>query len=90
MKAELHQRLDGAIAAGAGAVFVMALLAVGREGLETALFLWAGAQASGQTTTPLLGAVLGLGTAVDRGLGVLPRCADASTCGGSSPGRACS
>ena len=43
----------------------MALLAVGREGLETALFLWAGAQASGQTTTPLLGAVvLGLGTAV--------------------------
>ena len=64
MKGELHSRLDDAIAAGRGAVFVMAMLAVGREGLETALFLWAGAQASGQTTTPLVGAVLGLGTAV--------------------------
>jgi len=64
MKDELHHRLDDAIAAGRGAVFVVALLAVGREGLETALFLWAGAQASGQTTTPLIGAALGLGTAI--------------------------
>ena len=44
MRAELQSKLDGAIAAGAGAVFVVAMLAVGREGLETALFLWANAQ----------------------------------------------
>jgi high-affinity iron transporter len=64
MKADLHGRMDQAIAAGRGAVFLRALLAVGREGLETALFLWAGAQASSATGAPLLGAVLGLGTAI--------------------------
>ena len=62
MRAELQSRLDGAIAAGAGAVFVVALLAVGREGLETALFLWANAQTTQTTAGPLLGALLGLGT----------------------------
>ncbi len=62
MRAELQSKLDGAIAAGAGAVFVVAMLAVGREGLETALFLWANAQTTQTTIGPLLGAVLGLGT----------------------------
>src|SRR6478735_10069334 len=46
MKSGLHHRLDDAIGGGQKAVFVVALLAVGREGLETALFLWAGAQAT--------------------------------------------
>jgi high-affinity iron transporter len=49
-------------------LLVVALLAVGREGLETALFLWAATQAStrgsGSSVVPLLGAVLGLLTAV--------------------------
>jgi len=62
MRAELQSKLDGAIAAGAIAVFVVALLAVGREGLETALFLWANAQTTQTTVGPLLGALLGLGT----------------------------
>jgi high-affinity iron transporter len=64
IRAELHAKLDGAINAGAAAVFMVAILAVGREGLETALFLWVGAQAA-QTTSaaPLIGAALGLGTA---------------------------
>jgi high-affinity iron transporter len=43
---------------------VVAALAVGREGLETALFLWAAAQATGSTFTPLIGAALGLVTAI--------------------------
>lgn len=64
LKAELHGRLDGALVAGGWGVAVVTLLAVGREGLETALFLWAGAQATGTTTAPLLGALLGLATAV--------------------------
>jgi len=64
IRAELHAKLDGAINAGTGAVFMVALLAVGREGLETALFLWAGANATqDEGAAPLLGAVLGLGTA---------------------------
>ncbi|QAY62052.1 FTR1 family protein [Xylanimonas allomyrinae] len=64
LKANLHHKLDDAVDAGRWAVAVMALLAVGREGLETALFLWAGAQATGASTRPLLGAVLGLAVAV--------------------------
>lgn len=64
LKAELHGRLDGALVAGGWGVAAVTLLAVGREGLETALFLWAGAQATGATTAPLLGALLGLATAV--------------------------
>lgn len=70
LKADLHHKLDDAVAAGKGAVVAMALLAVGREGLETALFLWAGAQATGATTRPLLGAVLGLAVAIALGWAV--------------------
>ncbi|MFJ2297334.1 iron uptake transporter permease EfeU [Oerskovia paurometabola] len=70
LKADLQHKLDDAVAAGRWAVVVMALLAVGREGLETALFLWAGAQATGTTTKPLLGAVLGLAVAVVLGWAV--------------------
>ncbi|MDF2848325.1 MAG: high-affinity Fe2+/Pb2+ permease, partial [Oerskovia sp.] len=70
LKADLQHKLDDAVAAGKWAVVVMALLAVGREGLETALFLWAGAQATGTTTRPLLGAVLGLAVAVVLGWAV--------------------
>ncbi len=64
MRAELQNRLDDAMAAGPRAVALLALLAVGREGLETALFLWAGARASGTVVEPIVGAVLGLATAI--------------------------
>lgn len=46
---------------------VVAMFAVGREGLETALFIWAATEAAtrsgGGTRLPLLGALLGLITA---------------------------
>ena len=64
LKADLQHKLDNAVDAGRWAVAVMAVLAVGREGLETALFLWAGALSTGASTRPLLGAVLGLAVAV--------------------------
>jgi high-affinity iron transporter len=64
LKADLQHRLGSAMVAGRWAVVVMAVLAVGREGLETALFLWAGAQATGATAQPLLGAVLGIAVSV--------------------------
>lgn len=65
LKKDLEGRLDAAVATGPAAVFTIAFLAVGREGLETALFLWTGAQASGTSgPAPLLGAALGLAVAV--------------------------
>ncbi len=65
LKGDLQHQLDGAVAAGGRAVLVIALLAVGREGLETALFLWASAQAAGRTSAgPLVGATVGLAVAV--------------------------
>ena len=67
LRSDLHGRLDAALTGGRWAVLVTTLLAVGREGLETALFLWAAAGATGAGTRPLLGAVLGLATAVTLG-----------------------
>lgn len=67
LKGDLHARLDDAFAAGRWAVLVTTLFAVGREGLETALFLWAAAGATGASTQPLLGALLGLLTATALG-----------------------
>jgi high-affinity iron transporter len=70
LKSDLHGRLDRAFAAGRSAVLVVTLVAVGREGLETALFLWAAAQATGGSAQPLLGAALGLATATALGWGI--------------------
>ena len=67
LKRHLEEGLEKAIALGKGAIITMALVAVGREGLETALFLWAGIQASGSTTAPITGAALGIATAVALG-----------------------
>ena len=64
LKTELHGKVDLAIRHGAAALALMAFLAVGREGLETALFLWPTLQSAGSGAGPGAGAVLGLTTAV--------------------------
>ena len=64
LKNDLQGKLDAALTMGALALVVTAFLAVAREGLETSLFLWAAAQASGSGATPLVGAGLGIITAV--------------------------
>ncbi|MEU5632906.1 iron uptake transporter permease EfeU [Streptomyces rishiriensis] len=65
LKSELHGKLDAALAMGTGALVATAFLAVGREGLETALFVWTSVHAAGDgTPRPLIGAALGLATAV--------------------------
>ena len=69
MSGELRSQVDRAAEAKPWSLVVVAMLAVGREGLETALFLWAATRATGTTTIPLLAALLGLLTAV--GLGYL-------------------
>ncbi|WP_329351068.1 FTR1 family protein [Streptomyces sp. NBC_01261] len=65
LKTELHGKLDAALAMGTGALVATAFLAVGREGLETALFVWASVHAASDgTPRPLIGVGLGLATAV--------------------------
>lgn len=71
LSGELRGKIDVAAEAGRASLAVVAALAVGREGLETALFLWAATQAAtgenGSSTSPLLGALLGILTAVGMG-----------------------
>lgn len=71
LSSQLRGRVDNAADAGGGALVLVAMLAVGREGLETALFLWAATQAassgSASALTPLTGAALGILTAVALG-----------------------
>lgn len=66
---DLRGKVDGAAGGSGWALVLVAALAVGREGLETALFLWAATRATGETWQPLLGATLGILVAI--GLGAL-------------------
>ena len=71
LSGELHGKIDAAADAGRASLVIVAFLAVAREGLETALFLWAATQAAtaadGSQVGPLLGALLGILTAVAMG-----------------------
>ncbi|MGW4698874.1 iron uptake transporter permease EfeU [Streptomyces sp. NPDC004285] len=64
LRTELQGKLDAALAIGTGALVVTSFLAVGREGLETSLFIWTAVQATGDGVRPLIGALLGLATSV--------------------------
>ena len=67
LSGQLRAQVDTAAEAKRWSLVVVAMLAVGREGLETALFLWAATKAAGSTTTPLVGAALGLAVAITLG-----------------------
>ncbi|MEY9962031.1 high-affinity iron transporter [Streptacidiphilus sp. MAP12-16] len=60
LSGEIREKVDAALAVGAGMLVLTSFLAVGREGLETALFIWTTAQTAGSSTGPLLGAAVGL------------------------------
>jgi high-affinity iron transporter len=61
---ELREKVAEALRISTAALAFTAFLAVGREGVETALFLWTAAQASGQTVAPIIGAAIGIAIAV--------------------------
>ncbi|HEY5398650.1 MAG TPA: FTR1 family protein [Trebonia sp.] len=64
LSSHLKGEVARAAAIGTGALTITAFLSVGREGLETTLFLWTAARASGQTVAPLAGAAIGIAAAV--------------------------
>ena len=60
LSGEIKQKVAAALAVGSGTLVLTSFLAVGREGLETALFIWTTAQTAGSSTGPLIGAAVGL------------------------------
>jgi high-affinity iron transporter len=68
IKSELHQKVDTALLAGGFALAALAFFAVLREGVETALFLFAAAEGTavegGGVGAQLLGAAFGLALAI--------------------------
>ena len=72
IKGDLQSKVDSALVAGGAALGLIAFTAVLREGIETALFIFAAAEGTavegGGTGAQLVGAVLGLGTAVVLGV----------------------
>ncbi|GGU70366.1 hypothetical protein GCM10010211_40030 [Streptomyces albospinus] len=60
LSGEIKEKVTGALAMGSGMLIVTSFLAVGREGLETALFLWTTARAAGESAGPMIGAGIGL------------------------------
>lgn len=64
LRGELHGHVDRVADRGLWALILVAFLAVAREGVETALFIWSAVRATGGGPAPLSGAVLGLATAV--------------------------
>jgi high-affinity iron transporter len=60
LRAELQGKMESALRVGFVALALTSAIAVGREGLETSLFLWTAVQATGQTVEPLIGAALGI------------------------------
>lgn len=64
LRHNLESRLDLALLGAGWGIVVLAFLSVGREGIETALFVWASVAASGGTWAPALGAFLGILAAI--------------------------
>ncbi|MFI1797822.1 iron uptake transporter permease EfeU [Streptomyces sp. NPDC020379] len=60
LSGEIREKVTSALAMGTGMLIVTSFLAVGREGLETALFLWTTARAAGESAGPMAGAGAGL------------------------------
>ena len=60
LKGELQGQLTAALAGSAAAIVVLGIVSVGREGVETALFIWASITSSGQAVLGSIGALLGI------------------------------
>lgn len=60
LSTQIREKVTAALGMGTGMLVVTSFLAVGREGLETSLFLWTTARSAGEATGPAIGAGIGL------------------------------
>jgi len=60
LRAELHSKLDAAIAGTGMGIVVVGFVSVAREGVETALFVWASVNSSSNAVVGTLSAVVGI------------------------------
>src|SRR5919205_673125 len=67
LSSTLKADMDRALVGAGWGIVLLAFLSVGREGVETSLFLWTAVQSTGQSVASLAGALLGIGTAVALG-----------------------
>lgn len=67
LRDELHGKVDSAVGAGPIAIAITALVAVVREGLETALFIYTNFKTVGAASSATIGLILGLAVAVALG-----------------------
>ncbi|TPW75832.1 iron uptake transporter permease EfeU [Schumannella soli] len=61
---ELRERADAAIVGGGVGLVVLGIISVGREGIETAIFVWATVASTQDPVASFIGVVLGILTAV--------------------------
>jgi high-affinity iron transporter len=61
---ELRSEVDSHLAGAGWGLVLVAFLSVGREGIETALIIWAAVRSTGESTIPLLAATVGIVVAV--------------------------
>lgn len=64
LKGELQHRVDTAILGTGAGIITLGVVSVGREGIETALFVWATVGPEGSAVANTVGVVLGIATAV--------------------------
>lgn len=64
LSSELRGQMDAAIERSTWAIMLLGALSVGREGIETALFVWANVSGGSDPVLGTLGAIAGIATAV--------------------------
>jgi high-affinity iron transporter len=67
LSSSLRSDVDRSLGGAGWGIVLLAFLSVGREGVETSLFLWTAIKSTGESVLALVGALLGIGTAIALG-----------------------